>query len=104
MSDTQLTTLLRTGSPTAYPALRELRTRHRSSVLAYARVCTADENAARQLTAQAFALAARDTVRGNEPRGSWRHQLLLLAGGVAASWAADERAARLDTDLLTHVY
>ncbi|MGY0055758.1 ricin-type beta-trefoil lectin domain protein [Streptomyces sp. LZ34] len=104
MSDAQLTKLLRTGSPTAYPALRELRARHRPSVLVYARVCTADENAARQLTAQAFALAARDTVRGSEPHGSWRHQLLLLAGRVATSWAADERAARLDVDLLTQVY
>ncbi|MER7793166.1 ricin-type beta-trefoil lectin domain protein [Streptomyces sp. NPDC097640] len=102
MSDVQLTKWLRTGSPAAYPAMRELRTRHRSAVLAYARVCTADENAARQLAAQAFALAARDTVRGEEPDGPWRHQLLLLTGRVAAAWAADERAARLDTDLVTY--
>ncbi|MDX3224949.1 ricin-type beta-trefoil lectin domain protein [Streptomyces sp. ME19-01-6] len=104
VSDAQLTKLLRTGTPAAYPALRELRGRHRPSVLAYARVCTADENAARRLTAQAFALAARDTVRGSEPHGPWRHQLLLLAHRVAASWAAEERAACLDTDLLTRVH
>ena len=101
--DARLTDLLRTDTPTAYPALRELRMRHRPAVLAYARLCTVDETAARQLTAQAFALAARDTARGIEPRGPWRHQLLLLAGRVTASWATDERAARLDQGLLAHL-
>ncbi len=102
-SDARLTQLLRTDTATAYPALRELRTRHRPAVLGYARLCTVDDAAARRLTAQAFALAARDTARGSDPRGPWRHQLLLLAGRVAASWAADERAARLDPDLLAHL-
>ncbi|MFC3572755.1 ricin-type beta-trefoil lectin domain protein [Streptomyces yaanensis] len=103
VSDARLTELLRTDTPTAYPALRELRTRHRPAVLAYARLCTVDEHAARQLTAQAFALAARDTARGQDPRGPWRHQLLLLAGRVTASWATDGRASRLDPGLLTHL-
>jgi len=102
-SDAQLTELLRADTPTAYPALRELRGRHRPAVLTYARLCTADETAARQLTAQAFALAARDTARGIDPRGPWRHQLLLLAGQVAASWAMDERGSRLDPGLLAHL-
>ncbi|MFG2379879.1 ricin-type beta-trefoil lectin domain protein [Streptomyces avermitilis] len=102
-SDARLTELLRTDTATAYPALRELRTRHRPAVLGYARLCTVDDAAARRLTAQAFALAARDTARGSDPRGPWRHQLLLLAGRVAASWAADERAARLDPGLLAHL-
>ncbi|MFF3910640.1 ricin-type beta-trefoil lectin domain protein [Streptomyces sp. NPDC001848] len=101
--DARLTDLLRTDTPTAYPALRELRMRHRPAVLAHARLCTVDETAARQLTAQAFALAARDTARGIDPRGPWRHQLLLLAGRVTASWATDERAARLDPGLLAHL-
>nr|WP_051371136.1 RICIN domain-containing protein [Streptomyces sp. 142MFCol3.1] len=100
VSDAQLTELLRADTPTAYPALRELRLRHRPAVHAYARMCTAGEAAARQLTAQAFALAARDTALGSEPRGPWRHQLLLLVGRVAASWATGERASRLDPDLL----
>ncbi|WP_432188249.1 ricin-type beta-trefoil lectin domain protein [Streptomyces sp. Tue6028] len=99
-SDAQLTELLRADTPTAYPALRELRLRHRTAVHAYARMCTAGEAAARQLTAQAFALAARDTALGSDPRGPWRHQLLLLVGQVAASWATGERASRLDPDLL----
>ncbi|MER6355384.1 RICIN domain-containing protein [Streptomyces sp. NPDC001634] len=103
VSDARLTDLLRNDTATAYPALRELRMRHRPAVLAYARLCTVEENAARQLTAQAFALAARDTARGNEPRGPWRHQLLLLAGRVSASWAADERASRLDAGLRTQL-
>ncbi|MFD1658194.1 ricin-type beta-trefoil lectin domain protein [Streptomyces caeni] len=101
VSDARLTELLRTDTPSAYPALRELRGRHRPAVLAYARLCAVDETAARQLTARVFALAARDTAHGNDPRGPWRHQLLLLAGRVAASWAADdERASRLDAGLL----
>ncbi|MFJ8364171.1 ricin-type beta-trefoil lectin domain protein [Streptomyces sp. NPDC093984] len=101
--DARLTELLRTDTPTAYPALRELRIRHRTAVLGYARLCTVDETAARQLTAQAFALAARDTARGTDPRGPWRHRLLLLAGRVTQSWATDERAARLDPGLLAHL-
>ncbi|MFJ2831634.1 RICIN domain-containing protein [Streptomyces sp. NPDC087263] len=101
-SDAQLTELLRADTPTAYPALRELRLRHRPAVLSYARLCTVGESAARQLTAQAFALATRETARGIDPRGPWRHQLLLLTGRVAASWAAplDHRASRLDPGLL----
>ncbi|MFE9096692.1 ricin-type beta-trefoil lectin domain protein [Streptomyces sp. NPDC007264] len=101
VSDARLTELLRADTPGACPALRELRTRHRPAVLAYARLCAVDETAARQLTAQTFTLAARDTARGNDPHGPWRHQLLLLTGRVAASWATDgERASRLDAGLL----
>jgi len=103
VSDARLTELLRADTSTAYPALRELRLRHRPAVLSYARLLTVGEHAARQLTAQAFALAARDTARGIDPPGPWRHQLLLLAGRVAASWAVDERGGRLDPGLLAHL-
>ncbi|MFD8425051.1 ricin-type beta-trefoil lectin domain protein [Streptomyces sp. NPDC059668] len=98
--DARLTELLRAATPTAYPALQELRGRHRASVLAYARLCTAGESAARQLAAQAFTLAAQETARGSDPGVPWRHQLLLLTSRVAVSWAADERAAGLDAGLL----
>ncbi|GGN93241.1 hypothetical protein GCM10011579_091740 [Streptomyces albiflavescens] len=103
VSDARLTELLRAETATAYPALRELRLRHRPAVLSYARLCTVGESAARQLTAQAFALAARDTARGIDPPGPWRHQLLLLAGQVAESWAMDERGSRIDPGLLVHL-
>ncbi|CCK24772.1 hypothetical protein BN159_0393 [Streptomyces davaonensis JCM 4913] len=99
-ADDRLTELLRTGSATAYPALRELRARHRPSVLAYARLCTAGEAVARQLTAHAFTAAARETARGTEPVTPLRHQLLLLVGRIAAEWADDERAVGLDAGLL----
>ncbi len=99
-SDARLTELLRTDSPTAYPALQELRARHRASVLAYARLCTTSDSTAGQLAAQAFAAAARDMARGAEPGVPWRHQLLLLTANLAATWATDERAAGLDTSLL----
>ncbi|GGK68508.1 RICIN domain-containing protein [Streptomyces flaveus] len=101
--DTQLTALIRAETATAYPALRELRLRHRPAVLAYARLCAMDEPSARRLTAQAFALAARETARGVEPRGPWRHKLLLLVTRVAAAWATDDRGNRLHPDLLAHL-
>lgn len=99
-SDAHLTELLRAAPATAYPALRELRARHDPAVLAYARLCTTSEPAARRLAAEAFTLAARETARGNDPGGAWRHQLLLLAGRVAAGWAVDDRAGGLDAGLL----
>lgn len=98
--DAHLTELLRTNSPTVYPALQELRARHRASVLAYARLCTTSDSAAGQLAAQAFTTAARDAARGAEPSVPWRHQLLLLTADLAVGWAMDERAAGLDPSLL----
>ncbi|MEV6018895.1 RICIN domain-containing protein [Streptomyces sp. NPDC051997] len=99
-SDARLTELLRAGTSTAYTALQELRARHRAPVLAYARLCTTGEAGAGQLAAQTFTLAARETARGIDPNVPWRHQLLLLAGRTAASWARDQRAAGLDPGLL----
>jgi hypothetical protein len=98
--DAHLTRLLRADSATAYPALRELRARHRESALAYARLCVAGESTARQLAAQAFAEAARETAQGTDPAGPWRHRLLLLTARLAAEWAADERSAGLDPGVL----
>ncbi|MER5505965.1 ricin-type beta-trefoil lectin domain protein [Streptomyces sp. NPDC002766] len=98
--DARLTELLRARTATVYPALRELRARHQPAVLAYARLCTASESAARQLGSQAFTLAARQTARGTEPSVPLRHELLLLTGRLAVSWAGDERAAGLDPGLL----
>ncbi|WP_405972394.1 RICIN domain-containing protein [Streptomyces sp. NBC_00988] len=99
-SDARLTELLRADTSTVYTALRELRTRHQPSVLSYARLCTTSESAARQLAAQAFTLAARETARGVDPSVPWRHQLLLLTGRMAASWSRDDRSTGLDAGLL----
>ncbi|MEU6807509.1 RICIN domain-containing protein [Streptomyces sp. NPDC046831] len=99
-SDERLTELLRADTSRAYPALRELRARHGASVLAYARQCAAGDASARQLAAQAFASAARETARGTDPGGPLRHNLLLLTAQVARTWAADERAGGLDAGLL----
>ncbi|MGW0579510.1 ricin-type beta-trefoil lectin domain protein [Streptomyces sp. NPDC002920] len=99
-SDARLTELLRGAPATAYPALRALRLRHEPAVLAYARLCTTSESAARRLAAEAFTLATRETARGSEPGGAWRHQLLLQAGRLAADWATDDRAGGLDASLL----
>ncbi|MGW5373286.1 ricin-type beta-trefoil lectin domain protein, partial [Streptomyces sp. NPDC004011] len=98
--DARLTALLRAPSPTAYPALQELRRRHHPAVLAYARLCTASESAARRLAAETLTAAARETARGREPSVPLRHQLLLLTARLAASWASDERSAGVDTGLL----
>jgi hypothetical protein len=99
-SDERLTGLLRAGTSTSYAALQELRGRHRVSVLAYARLCTTGESGAGQLAAQTFTLAARETARGIDPGVPWRHQLLLMTGRLAATWARDQRAAGLDPGLL----
>ncbi|MBA4866387.1 ricin-type beta-trefoil lectin domain protein [Streptomyces sp. PSKA54] len=101
--DVQLTDLLRANASTAYPALRELRRRHRPAVLGYARLCGIGENSARQLTAQAFALAAHEVKQGAEPRGTWRHHLLLHVLRVARAWAADARCGRLAPGLLARL-
>ncbi|MGV9451768.1 ricin-type beta-trefoil lectin domain protein [Streptomyces sp. NPDC003635] len=99
-TDVRLTELMRADSTTAYTALQELRARHRPAVVAYARLCATSDSVARQLAGQVFTLAARETARGIDPGGPWRHRLLLLTGRLAASWAADERAAGLDPGLL----
>ncbi|MFF7470595.1 ricin-type beta-trefoil lectin domain protein [Streptomyces sp. NPDC008092] len=99
-SDTRLTELLRTPTATAYPALQELRGRHHPAVLAYARLCSAGDAAARRLTAQTFTTAARDIARGAEPVVPLRHHLLLLTARLAADWSGDERSAALDATLL----
>ncbi|MEU1514426.1 RICIN domain-containing protein [Streptomyces sp. NPDC005811] len=99
-SDARLTNLLRGAPAGAYPALRALRTRHEPAVLAYARLCTTSEPAARRLAAEAFTRTARETARGSEPGGAWRHRLLLQVGRVAAEWAGDDRASGLDAGLL----
>ncbi|MFJ9706079.1 ricin-type beta-trefoil lectin domain protein [Streptomyces sp. NPDC101234] len=99
-SDARLTELLRTPSATAYPALQELRTRHHPAVLAYARLCTTGDAAARRLAAEAFTTAARDIAHGAEPVVPLRHHLLLLTARLAADWSRDERSATLDPTLL----
>ncbi|MGW3203105.1 ricin-type beta-trefoil lectin domain protein [Streptomyces sp. NPDC001135] len=98
--DARLTELLRSPAATAYPALQELRRRHHPAVLAYARLCAASESAARRLAAEAVTAAARETARGVEPAVPLRHRLLLLAAGLAAGWARDERSAGVDPGLL----
>ncbi|MBC2908195.1 ricin-type beta-trefoil lectin domain protein, partial [Streptomyces cupreus] len=99
-SDVRLTELLRADSATAFAALQELRARHLPAVLRYARLCATSDSVARQLAAQVFTLAARETARGIDPGGPWRHRLLLLTGRLAATWATDEHAAGLDAGLL----
>ncbi|MFB7571658.1 ricin-type beta-trefoil lectin domain protein [Streptomyces sp. NPDC056165] len=77
-SDTRLIELLRADTPTVYPALRELR----------------------QLAAQAFTLAARETARGADPGVPVRLRLLLLTARLTAAWARDERSGGVDPGLL----
>ncbi|KUN87931.1 ricin-type beta-trefoil lectin domain protein [Streptomyces bungoensis] len=98
--DERLTELLRSPTPTAYPALQELRRRHHPAVLAYARLCAASEAAARRLAAEALTTAVREAARGREPNAPLRHWLLLLTARLAAGWAADDRSAGLDPALL----
>ncbi|MFI2303042.1 ricin-type beta-trefoil lectin domain protein [Actinacidiphila glaucinigra] len=98
LSDAALTERVRAGAPTAYPATEELRRRHLPAVDCYARLCARDRAAADQLAAQAFALAWQEVHRGIDPRGPWRHRLLMLVHQAAAVWAAGTRRERLGDD------
>ncbi|GDY50753.1 hypothetical protein SVIO_013760 [Streptomyces violaceusniger] len=93
LSDTELTERIRSGAPTALPATQELRERHLSAVLSYARLCGRTRADADQLTDLSFGLAAQETCRGIDPWGPWRHHLLLLVQRVAATWAEGGRGS-----------
>ncbi|MFG2191782.1 ricin-type beta-trefoil lectin domain protein [Streptomyces sp. NPDC048639] len=95
--DAELTERIRAGAPTAYPATQELRRRHLPAVLAYARLCGENQVAGNQLAAQAFGLAAQEACRGIEPKGTWRHHLLMLVQRVAVTWASGARRVRLES-------
>ncbi|WP_413811962.1 ricin-type beta-trefoil lectin domain protein [Streptomyces sp. OE57] len=96
LSDTELTERIRSGAPTALPATQELRERHLSAVLSYARLCGRTQADADQLADLSLGLAAQETCRGIDPWGPWRHHLLLLVQRVAATWAEGRREERLD--------
>lgn len=98
LSDAALTERVRAGAPTAYPATEELRRRHLPAVVRYARLCSRDEESAGQLAAQAFALAWQEVHRGIDPRGAWRHRLLMLVHQAGAVWASGSRRTRLNED------
>ncbi|MDX3076475.1 RICIN domain-containing protein [Streptomyces sp. MI02-7b] len=98
LSDAALTERVRAGAPTAYPATEELRRRHLPAVVCYARLCARDEESAGQLAAQAFALAWQEVHRGVDPRGAWRHRLLMLVHQAGAVWAAGSRRVRLNEE------
>ncbi|MEV6787223.1 hypothetical protein AB0M96_33455, partial [Streptomyces sp. NPDC051098] len=98
LSDAELTERIRAGAPPAFPATQELKRRHLPAVLAYARLCGRDQVAGNQLAVQAFDLAAQEAIRGIEPRGNWRHHLLMLVQRVGLTWAEGNRRDRLEPD------
>ncbi|MEJ8633038.1 RICIN domain-containing protein [Streptomyces sp. MS2.AVA.5] len=98
LSDAELTERIRAGAPPAFPATQELKRRHLPAVLAYARLCGRDQVAGNQLAVQAFDLAAQEAIRGIEPRGNWRHHLLMLVQRVGRTWAEGNRRDRLEPD------
>ncbi|MFE3328949.1 ricin-type beta-trefoil lectin domain protein [Streptomyces sp. NPDC059176] len=103
LSDAELTERIRSGAPTARPATQELRRRHLSSVLEYARLCGRNQVAGNQLAVQAFGIAAQEARRGIGPRGNWRHHLLLLVQRVGLTWASDSRRERLAPDFVAWI-
>ncbi|MGW7369356.1 ricin-type beta-trefoil lectin domain protein [Streptomyces sp. NPDC054841] len=100
LSDAELTERIRAGAPPAYPATQELKRRHMPAVLTYARLCGRNHGSGYQLAVQAFGLAAQEACRGIEPRGNWRHHLLMLVQRVGLSWAAGGRRDRLEPDFV----
>ncbi|MFF2511783.1 hypothetical protein [Streptomyces sp. NPDC058086] len=96
LSDIALADLVRAGAPTAFPATQELRRRHLPRLLAYARLCSRFEGAAHQLASRALALAWQDIYSSASGEGPLRHRLLGFVHRAAATWATDNRRARLD--------
>ncbi|MEW2085962.1 RICIN domain-containing protein [Streptomyces sp. NPDC005283] len=103
LSDAELTERIRAGAPPAYPATQELKRRHLPAVLSYARLCARNQVAGNQLAVQAFDLAAREACRGIEPRGNWRHHVLMLVQRVGLTWAASGRRHRLESDFVAWI-
>ncbi|MCX4825956.1 RICIN domain-containing protein [Streptomyces sp. NBC_01142] len=101
LSDAKLMERIRSGAPAAYPAAQELKRRHLPTVLTYARLCARTWAAGNQLAAQAIQLAAQEACRGIEPRGTWRHHLLMLVQRVALTWASGKRRHVLEPDFAT---
>ncbi|WP_432076546.1 ricin-type beta-trefoil lectin domain protein [Streptomyces wuyuanensis] len=98
LSDAELGERIRSGAPRADPAIQELKRRHLPAVLAYARLCGRNQTAGNQLAVQALRLASEEAGRGIEPRGQWRHHLLMLVRRVGTEWARGDRRARLSAD------
>ncbi|MGI5404729.1 ricin-type beta-trefoil lectin domain protein [Streptomyces sp. CA-135486] len=103
LSDAELTERIRAGAPRAYPAVQELKRRHLPNVLTYARLCGRNQVAGNQLAVQTFDLAAQEACRGIEPRGNWRHHLLMLVQRVGLSWADSSRVDRLEPDFVAWI-
>lgn len=98
LSDTELTERIRAGASAAHPAAQELKRRHLPAVLTYARLCGRHQAAGHQLAVQAFDLAVQEACRGIEPRGNWRHHVLMLVQRVGLAWAVGSRRDRLEPD------
>ncbi|TLQ42142.1 RICIN domain-containing protein [Streptomyces marianii] len=98
LSDAELGERIRSGAPRAHPAIQELKRRHLPAVLAYARLCGRNQTAGNQLAAEALRLASEEAGRGIEPRGHWRHHLLVLVRRVGTDWARGGRRDRLSAD------
>ncbi|HET6354923.1 RICIN domain-containing protein [Streptomyces sp.] len=98
LSDAELTERIRAGAPAAHPAAQELKRRHLPAVLTYARLCGRHQAAGYQLAVQAFDLAVQEACRGIEPRGNWRHHVLMLVQRVGLAWAVGSRRDRLEPD------
>ncbi|MET8677349.1 ricin-type beta-trefoil lectin domain protein [Streptomyces sp. NPDC004647] len=101
LTDAQLTERICAGPPSADPAMQEIRRRHLPAVLSYARLCSSHQTAGNQLAAQAFALAWPDVRRGIDPRGTWRHHLLMLVQQAAETRAAGSLRGRLEPEFAT---
>ncbi|GHD77006.1 hypothetical protein GCM10010317_094250 [Streptomyces mirabilis] len=98
--DAELTDRIRRRAAASTPPVQAFGHRHIPAALAYARLCSRRPAAAPALATHAFSLAMLEIRRGIQPRGIWRHQLLMLVQQTAASWAADGRSDHLAPGLV----
>ncbi|WP_055588325.1 ricin-type beta-trefoil lectin domain protein [Streptacidiphilus griseoplanus] len=98
LADAELTRLVRSDEPIALEAVDELRRRHLTAVLAYARICSRDAHTAEELADEAFDRAQKSVRVSGGPRESWRYHLLILVRRSAAARAAAGHRADLSAD------
>ncbi|WP_329576459.1 RICIN domain-containing protein [Kitasatospora sp. NBC_01250] len=100
-TDAELARRIRAGDGPGHPAADELARRHRPAVVAYARLCCAQDESAQELADEAIArtLAAVRTRTG--PGRGWRPWLLTEVRRTATIWADTARRAELSAEFTT---
>ncbi|MFF7633154.1 RICIN domain-containing protein [Kitasatospora sp. NPDC008050] len=97
-TDAELARRIRAGDGPGHPAAEEVARRHRAAVVAYARLCCAQDESARELADEAIARTLAAVRAGTGPSRAWRPCLLTEARRTATAWADTPRRAELTAE------